>query len=496
MFENLNTADADAAMAPNRGNPPPEPLVARFELAAAESGGARAIYELPAHDISKRPMAQFQLPRQVAPELGAPPRPLIQHLTFQYAYGSESSAEYRRDRDLNKRLRDNSLLLTPQVNGVVLYRPTNWLETTLEVLLEKEIPVQEEKTITLPSGEMQFAQKRRASLLVDQAFVRIHNVTAPFEFSVGRKNYEDERHWLFDTSMDIASVGLRHGRFRADATVGREVLVDLDLAPQNRQAKDRIDTHMLYADYRGEDIKLAAYTIVRNDRALVEGRPRLIGVRALGSPSDNLNYWTELAFLRGKDEFSRKFSGHGYDVGFSYRFTGVPHHPNVTLGYAFGTGDGNPNDNENHEFRQSGLQSNEIRFAGIPKFKIYGETLDPELSNLKILTLAFGFRPTPAVSVELVYHRYRLDKIADVVRNWALTAEMNQVETQQSKAVGSAFDIVVGIRNLFGLRRLGLDLRAGWFFPGKAFLRNDGDDENPDFRKARKGIAIVTKIWW
>ena len=73
---------------------------------------------------------------------------------------------------------------------------------------------------------------------------------------------------------------------------------------------------------------------------------------------------------------------------------------------------------------------------------------------------------------------------------------MNQVDTRLSKDLGTAFDIVLGFRNLFGVRRLGLDLRTGWFFPGKAFLRDEGDEGNPNIRDADKGFTIVAKFWW
>jgi alginate production protein len=332
-------------------------------------------------------------------------------------------------------------------------------------------------------------------LLVNQAFVTIRGFTAPFEFNVGRRNYEDQRHWLYDTSMDIAGVSLKKGHVRAEAFAGREVKWDLDLI--QKQAKDRIDTYMLYADYRGiEDILLAGYTVFRNDRARKEGRPLLLGVSAQGMPSEKISFWAQLAHLRGSDELRRKFSSYAFDVGGTYRFPGLPLRPNVTLGYAFATGDGNRNDNRNTEFRQTGLQSNEGKFAGVSQFKVFGETLDPELSNIGILTAGLGFRPAPSVTVDLVYHRYRLDRIADEIRNSALTAQMNQDDANLSKDMGSAFDIVLGFRNLFGVRRLGLDVRAGWFFPGKAFRIEEGDPDNPVFRRAEKGNSVVAKFWY
>ena len=459
----------------------------------------QSINERAAADATLRELAQFKLP-EPAREPQLPKR-----LTYQYGYGSESDIIRRTNPDLDKRLNDNFLLLTPQLNANVTYRPTDWLDITLEMILEREIPAREEDSVTLPDGQIQFAKKREFSLLVDQAFVTIKDFTAPFEFAIGRRNYEDERHWLYDTSMDIVSTSLKLGKFRAEALVGRKVLMDMDLL--QRQKRERINTGILYADYRGiEGIKVAAYTVFRDDqhpnRLRREGDIQLFGLRSQGVPIDPFSYWIELAHMRGRDPLSRDFLAYAFDVGATYRFLNLPLNPNVTAGFAFATGD-NPRDirktNKNNEFRQTGLQSNEAKFAGLSDFKTYGEVLDPELSNLKILTVGLGFRPTQTVSVDFVYHDYRLDEIAEEIRNWPFTAQMNQVDTQlrrPSRDVGSAVDIVLGFRKLFGIRRLGVDLRVGWFFPGKAFLRNEGDEDNPIIRGADKGFTLVAKFWW
>src|SRR6058998_1637039 len=64
------------------------------------------------------------------------------------------------------------------------------------------------------------------------------------------------------------------------------------------------------------------------------------------------------------------------------------------------SGDESPNDRHNNQFRQSGLHTNETRFGGLSKFKIYGEALDPELSNIEIFTAGVGFRPFSNVFVD------------------------------------------------------------------------------------------------
>jgi alginate export protein len=484
-----------AATAPDGGKQPPKPAVA-----TASDGGKK-----PAPPASTFGMPQFVIPK--ASTAGkAPTLQLPQRLTYQYAYGSQSEMVYIRDLDLNRRVRDDTLVFNPQLNGYITYRPMDWLETTLEMMLEREVAAVEEAVVVLPNGETQFAVPRRFSLIIDQLFVAFKGPADRFRFTVGRRNYEDEGHFLFDTSLDVASVSLKLGKLRAEAAFGREALVDLDLLGAGEAAahqyaakrrKDLINTSMLLLDYRGlEELKLGAYMVYRDDRARIEGQPLLMGLSAHSVPSGSFSYWGELGFVRGKDEFSQKLLGYGFDVGATYRLMDVPLHPSATLAYAFGSGNANSEDGKNREFRQTGLQSNESRFAGIAKFRRYGEVLDPELSNLRIITAGLGFRPAANFSVDLIYHRYWLNEIATDLRGMALTAQMNQVEGGSSRDVGRELDIVVGVRNLFGVRRLGVDLRVGWFFPGDAFLLNEGTPASPSVRSADNSFKARARLWW
>lgn len=461
------------------------------------------------HSEADMQVTQFQLPTPQSgdpatpgdPALSRyPERPLISRLTYQFSYGSESDVTYRRNTDLDRRLRDNALTVSPQINGAIIYRPDDRVEMMLEAVLQRDVAVKEEKIVTLPNGQTQLAPRRYNSLPIDQAWVTFKDL-GPIDLTFGRRNYEDDRHWLYDTSLDTALVKMKQGLFQAELSYSRKDRLDLDLlAPVQ---KTRNDTYMAYLSYRGiEDIRVAGYTIYREDQAGREGQPLHLGLRASGMPSDRFNFWSELALLRGKDETNKNFKAFAVDIGGTYRFPHLPYAPNVTLGYANGSGDGNPTDSRNREFRQTGLHSNEARLGGISKLKYYGEALDPDLSNLQILTVGVGFRPAPNMSVDLVYHRYKLNNLASDLRNAALTAEMNQDSSRPSKHVGDALDVVFGFRNLFGIRRLGLDLRAGLFFPGDAY-RNEFISLHPStrretsmYRRADKGISVIAKFWY
>ena len=47
--------------------------------------------------------------------------------------------------------------------------------------------------------------------------------------------------------------------------------------------------------------------------------------------------------------------------------------------------------------------------------------------------------------------------------------------------------------NVFGVRGLGVDVRVGWLFPGRAFRRNVGNEDEPAFRDADLGFSLVAK---
>jgi len=467
----------------------------------------RSVKEHVVPDMSPRLFAQFQLP-PATPEGGPPVLNLPKHLPYQYVFGTDPQWVYRRDADLDKSVRDNVSTVLPSVNGIFTYRPEEWLEITAELQIEKEFVIHEEPVVPLPDGTIQVAQKPHASVLLDQFHLTIREFTTPFSLSFGRKGFEDERRSLIDGSMDGVSAVLRQGRFRGEALIGRTAFWDWEFVGHEAQARDKINTFYSFGEYRfGDDVKLGAFAIARTDTAaptvdpnsgslVGEGAPKWFGMRALGAPTAELSYWGEASLMWGRDEFSKEFKARAYDIGFTYRFFDLPHRPNFTLGYAFGSGDDDPNDSRNTEFRQTGLQSDERRFAGVTQFLVFGEGLQPDLSNIKITTIGVGIRPDPQLSLDLVWHSYRLHKTG-TLRGSALTAEANQVDAAPSKDLGKGLDFVLGARNLFGVRRLGMDLRVGIFYPGSAYSRDVGTDpDNPVMRRADNSISAIFIIWW
>ncbi len=461
----------------------------------AQLGAERSVLWGAAEKGTNDRLAQFAVPRGgTRPGPGPSQRkaeamPLPAVLEYQFAHGSDTEFTYLKNLDLDNSLRDDTFFMAPNYFGIITYRPKPWFESTLELTLEQVLEFQEENKILLPNGKVEIPPRNRLSLLVDQAYVTFKDL-GPFDITLGRRNFEDQRLWLYDAALDGVIVNLKLGDFHTEASVTRENLVDGELLYSIRTGF--VNNYILYTEYRGiEDTKVGAYAIKRDDTRGRDDDPLFLGVRAYGNPTDRFNYWTELGFVRGKGDQGQHLKGYGFDFGGTYRFPDLPLQPSITLRYAEGSGDSNPDDNTDREFRQTGLQSNEGRFGGVTQFKTYGEMFDPELSNLKIFTAGVGFRPANNAFVDLVYNHYRLNKMFDGELNSALTALINQDESNLSMDVGSEVDLILGFRNLFGFRRFGFELRMGWFFPGKAYRNPVGSADDSRYGKADEAVSAL-----
>jgi alginate production protein len=198
----------------------------------------------------------------------------------------------------------------------------------------------------------------------------------------------------------------------------------------------------------------------RNDLTSRDEDPIWFGLSSRGRVTSNLNYWTELAGMRGR-RGQHLLRGYGYDVGGSYLIS-LPLQPTLSLGYAFGSGDNNLADGVDGNFRQTRLNDNSYRHNGLKRYRYYGVLLEPELSNLKITTADLGLNPSEQWSVNFSYHLYRqavaYKKLGD--------AQIGMEPRGRDPRLGKELDVVLALRVL---PRTDLNFYAGLFLPGPAF---------------------------
>jgi len=307
---------------------------------------------------------------------------------------------------------------------------------------------------------------RRSELRISQANLLFKDIFERTSLKIGRQRFSDDREWVFDERLDAVRILYELGDLELDGSLSWKGSFDMNLTG-NRDDK-RIDNYFLRAEWFAlGKIKLAPYIIYRNGQSREWSRPLFLGIHSSGAISKRLKYWSEFAWVQGREKNtdgsggSFDFEGIGFDFGGIYEFDS-PMKPAIVAGFAFGSGDSNGGDGKDRGFRQTGLQDNSDRLNGITSVRYYGELFDPELSNMMVFTLGGGVRPHKDLSLEVIYHYYLQHHAANSIRDTNIDA----VPTGLSHDLGSEIDFVVGWR--FS-KKLYLKASFGVFLPGDAF---------------------------
>ena len=346
-----------------------------------------------------------------------------------------------------------SLIKSEVVDSALFYEPNNRFQAFGELELSREIFIdQPDQT-----------RDSQTKLIVKRAYVITRDMVPGLTAQLGRQRFEDELEWFYDEKLDAVRLYFRGERYGAEMSVSREQLVGKDLLNNNR--KKDINNYIAAARAAiAENSEVVAYIIYRDDRESDPEDLLFFGLQSTGELARDLEYWAQFAHVRG-DERTNDISGFGIDLGATYVLD-LPFEPSITIGGALGTGDSDPNDGKDENFRQTGLQDNNAKFNGVTSFKYYGEVFDPELSNMAIGTVGLGFRPTKRSSVDLVYHHFWQTKAVDELRDSAIDADPNG----EHRDLGQELNLIFAMREFDDID---LELVLGMFLPGDAFDEND-----------------------
>lgn len=380
---------------------------------------------------------------------------LAEDLTF----GVELDNEFVYEGNFNLDDTDDEDLaqLTPELSVAFAYEPIPQLSAYLEILFERAV------NFRSPGDE----PDPDARLIIDQAYLNFRDIVEGVSLQVGRARIRDRREWLLDRELDGLRAFVKMEPFGLEVSATREELIDKDLL--NDDSITDINNYLVTARYKpNNEIDTNAYVFYRDNRDDHADDLAFLGLQALTDWQEGGGLWLDTSYVFGRDE-GNQVSGFAVDAG----ITLVPDTSwgfSATLGFAFGSGDDDPDDGKDHAFRQTGLQENNDGFNGITRFNYYGEVFDPELSNLIILTAGLGILPGEQTSLDLVYHRYWQPEKADFLRDSAIDVDPNG----RSRHLGDEIDLVLGMSEF---ENFDVEGAIGAFFPGAAFP----SDSDPAF---------------
>jgi len=320
-----------------------------------------------------------------------------------------------------------------------------------------------------------------SSVRIDEFFIEAPGIVSPhLTIVAGRQKFDEYREWWYRTS-NLDAVRLLAGwrRVSGELSVSR-MLYDSERSPGDHEKRNTIGVLRWHPR---EDLRLEAYWVDRRDVSGGSDSPRTSGLRVAGEGWRRLEYRIDVASQRGTreriDEIAgtrrvRPIDAEAMDARLTFR-PRVAGDPTLTVGYAFGSGDPTADldpaaqpEGTDRSFRQTGLHRNRGKDNGNVSFRYYGEVLDPELTNLRIVTAAVGVRPRRAISLDVLYHRYRQDVASEKLRHVDIDADPEG----RDPYLGEAFDLAFGYEPD---HRLEIRLTAGIFRPGKAFAGDVSD---------------------
>ena len=366
------------------------------------------------------------------------------------------------------------------------------LGPSLSVLVQTRLKTQETLRTPTPSGASDFFLERGEMWLTSENILGL-----PLSVEIGRLDFEDDRRWWWDEDLDAVRVTLAGKTMELTLAVAQELgptRTDRSFIEPARQGVLRV---IAEANWDWDiDHTLQLFALHHNDRSPnhridevvdslredeIDAKLTWLGARASGmwtAKPGVFRYWVDTAGVRGEERtvnylplsgrqsvvderVQRKVSGWAVDLGLTWTAP-INLAPRLSLGYARGSGNKKDGGVHDSAFRQTGLNSNAPGFGGVQGFPSYGMLLDPELSNLAIVTVGIGRGLFASSSLDLVYHAYRQIEPTNSLRHSRLEAGL----TGQDRRIGQGLDLVLAVEESDWVE---FELTASTFRAGEAW---------------------------
>jgi len=281
-----------------------------------------------------------------------------------------------------------------------------------------------------------------------------------FRLRVGRMGIRDPMETVVDENLDGVQVSFERDRLEFLLSQTREDWFEASTAGRANQISNTL-AQIRFSPQK--DSVWMPYVLHRSAEILNTLRPSKItwmGLQGIVEPNNSaIRYWLHASVQDGEesDEDERvELGGFLVDLGINWT-AGGSLKPTFTAGVAHATGG-----SRDERFRQSGLHSNDFALNGKNSFRYLGEVMDPELTNIQIITLGVGADLSEDWSTDIALHHYQQVDVADNLRGSDIEYDPLGISGQ----LGTGADLVISYQPD---KQFDIKATAGVFEPGDAF---------------------------
>lgn len=405
-------------------------------------------------------------------------------------FGGELSTSIRgrSDYELERGANDDDLRIAPELKLEAIWIPS---DTTVAFASVRA------------SAEQDIAREGRpargeAGLSLDSFWLlKTGLFGTPLAIQIGRQRLRERREFWWDDTIDGVRLHYFGSKVTAFAGIGFPVTHLSTLGrtrPEDKgqfrifgsgswewKKRHHLEFYALYQDDRS-GLYAVGDILDSSDADDADAQLTWVGWRARGCFKPGvvrrICYWGDIAHVRGTDtKFDldpigsnrlivdgvdrTRVRGWAYDFGASLELP-LSFRPVVTLARARGSGDRPGTPGINGSFRQTGLHSNDSKYRGLGRFRSYGEVLRPDLSNIRVTTVALGVPLGKHTWLETLWHSYRQPFADNRIRNSPVGENPDGLDPR----LGNEIDLSLSHRPRSGWE---FELTTGAFRAGPAF---------------------------
>ena len=252
-------------------------------------------------------------------------------------------------------------------------------------------------------------------------------------FLLGRKQLVDARSWWIDKPMDAIGIFNLHDLYRYEIYAGGRLSNSTLFSNDTSLETDLKHTKFIMAHFDDEWYYLnhISFFVLKEKTTLRSNKKDMhwFGMRLFGdrdiNEKDKMIYWIDTGINNGKYNYLSK-KGFAYDVGILYK-KDIKY--SVGLSYATAS----------KEYKQSIFADNKSKFLQNDiKFRYYGEFLNPELTNISILSIYATYKPSIEKTYILSLHNYKQNSFSNVLHTTSYIIPTNNMQ----KNVGQEVDLL------------------------------------------------------